>query len=452
MRAWHLILFLCLALATPALAAPLEMPGARLAVAEYLEQAKLLLKDGKDEDAWKMLSRLLREEPDNPQLNVLLAEAGFATGRDNQAIAAMERVVAAYPDSAPLRLALAKAYARAGDEAGYAAEMNEALRLDPSIADDDEQFDLEKAARRQAGRYDRFLAAGRLAVGVLWDSNPTGGLDSLNLGIGPFTVRLSDDAGKKPSFGEYANGALNWSWRLDEDGPWYAGGDLGFYGKVYNRNLPSSQHFTWGRASLGVRHVGAKHLFDIRGKIENAAYDPFENMTAAGGETSFVYALLPSFQLIARAGLENRDYKEYDEKNGAYWNAGLYGRLLIDGGRHSLLAGMRYIGSSAKTDRWSYEGMEATVRLDLSLLRRLDVSPFVGWRQTNYRDASTTLTKIFGEKDRTDNMYMAGLGLTWHWTENLATEVGYQYVKNHSTSQFYRYNQHQINAGMVLSF
>ena len=202
-------LLLLVFLAAPALAAPLEAPGAGLAVAEYLEQAKLLLKDGKGEEAWKMLSRLLREEPDNPQLNVLLTEAAFATGRDNQAIAAMERVVAAYPDNAQLRQALAKAYARAGDEAGYASEMQEALRLDPNIADEDQQYDLAKVAERQAQRYDRFLAAGRLALGVLWDSNPTGGLDNLDLDIGPFTFRLSDDAGKKPSFGEYANGSLN---------------------------------------------------------------------------------------------------------------------------------------------------------------------------------------------------------------------------------------------------
>lgn len=452
LRACSLILCLSFALAAPALAAPLEMPGARLAVAEYMEQARLLLKDGKAEEAWKMLSRLLREEPDNAQLNVLLTEAAFATGRDNQAIAAMERVVAAYPDNAQLRHALAKAYARAGDEAGYASEMQEALRLDPDIADEDQQYDLSKVAERQAARYDRFLAAGRLALGVLWDSNPTGGLDNLDLDIGPFTFRLHDDAGKKPSFGEYANGALNWSWRLGEDSPWYVGGDLGFYGKIYNRELPSNQHFTWGRASLGLRHVGAKHLFDIRGKIENAGYEPFESMTAKGGEASFVYALLPSFQLIARGGLENRLYMEHDEKDGTYWNAGLYGRLLINQGRHSLLGGVRYIGSSTGTDRWSYEGAEATLRLDMSFFHKLDISPFLGWRQTSYRDASTTLTKIFGEEDRTDYMYMAGIGFTWHWTEHLATEVGWQYVKNDSTSPFYRYDQHQINTGLVFSF
>lgn len=395
-RIFFILLFSSLAL--PIHAAPLEMPGARLAVAEYLEQAKILLKDGKAEEAWKMLSGLLREEPDNPQLNVLLTEAGFATGRDNQAIAAMERVVADYPDNAQLRQALAKAYARAGDEAGYTSEMAEALRLDPTIADEDQQADLGKIAQRQSSRYDRFLATGRLALGVLWDSNPTGGLDNLDLDIGPFVFRLNDDAGKKPSFGEYANGSLNWSWRLGEDTPWYVGGDIGFYGKVYNRDLPSNQNFTWGRASLGLRHVGEKHLFDIRAKIENAGYDPFESMTAKGGEMSFVYSLLPNFQLIARGGVENRLYMEHDEKDGTYWNAGLYGRYLINQGRHSLLGGIRYIGSSTGTDRWSYEGFDATLRLDLNFFRKLDVSPFVGWRQTNYRDASTTLTKILAKK------------------------------------------------------
>ncbi len=74
-------------------------------------------------------------------------------------------------------------------------------------------------------------------------------------------------------------------------------------------------------------------------------------MTLWGGEASFIYALLPNFQLIARAGIDSRAYMEYDGKDGVYGNAGLYGRLLLGGGKHSLLGGIKYIGASTSEER-----------------------------------------------------------------------------------------------------
>ncbi len=343
-----LLLILC---NVPALAATPEGPGARLMASQYLEQAKVMLKQGKNEDAWQMLRNLMREEPENIEVNAMLSQAAFATGRDNQAISAIERVVELQPDNPALRLALAKAYARAGDQAASGAEMREALRLDPNIADKGQQEDLAKAAKSAASRYDRFKSAGRLAMGVLWSSNATGGLDNLDVDIGPYTFRLTEDAEKKDAFGEYINGNLNWGWQLGEDTPWHLVGDFAFFGKKYNNSLPSNQYFTWGHASLGLRHVGEKSVFDMRGRVGNATFDPFDSMTLWGGEASFIYALLPNFQLIARAGIDSRAYMEYDGKDGVYGNAGLYGRLLLGGGKHSLLGGIKYIGASTSEER-----------------------------------------------------------------------------------------------------
>lgn len=62
-------------------------------IAQYLDQAKSMLAQGKNEEAWQMLRNLMRKEPENIEVNVLLSQAAFATGRDNQAINAIERVV-----------------------------------------------------------------------------------------------------------------------------------------------------------------------------------------------------------------------------------------------------------------------------------------------------------------------------------------------------------------------
>lgn len=430
----------------------LELPAGRVIVADYLDRARSLLKEGKAEEAWQMLRNLLREEPDNVEVNVLLSQAAFATGRDNQALTAMERLSDLYPDNAALRLALAKAYARAGDEASSAFEMAEALRLNPDIANEEQQEDLEKAAKLSARRFDRLMAAGRLSMGFIWDSNATGGLDSLDVELGDYTFRLHEDAEKKSAFGEYVKGNLNWSWRLGDSSPWYLAGDFALYGKTYNRDLPSNQNFTWGRAALGIRHVGAKHMFDLRLKADNVTYDPFESATSAGAEASFVYQLLPDFQLIGRLTGESRNYLEYDGKNGFYWTGGIYGRYQFGEGRHAILAGIKSINADTDEDRFSYNGFEAMLRMDLGLTRKLQFTPFFGWRHSQFHDASTRLTRHYGEDDRMDDMLITGCGFTYAWTEHIATEIGWQYIKNNSTSPFYRYDQHQISTGIVFSF
>lgn len=89
-----------------------------------------------------------------------------------------------------------------------------ALTLDPNIASRDNEKDLEKMASTSDNRYDRFQAAGRLAMGLILDSNATGGLDNLYVDIDPYSFRLHDDAEKRSSLGEYANGQFNCRGRL----------------------------------------------------------------------------------------------------------------------------------------------------------------------------------------------------------------------------------------------
>lgn len=435
----------------PVWGATYDLPGARVVTAQYLDQAKALLGSGKAEEAWRMLSNLVREEPDNVEVNVLLSQAAFATGRDNQALTAMERLVEIYPENAGLRLSLARAYARAGDEAAFAAEMAEARRLKPDISEDDEAS-LEKLASSSAHRYDRFKSAGRLALGLLWDSNATTGLDSLEVDVGGYTFRLNDNAKKRPSTGEYATGQLNWGLQLGDETPWSLTGDFAFYGKTFNTDLPANQQFTWAHAALGLRHVSERHMFEVRGHLENASYDPFESITSRGGDATFVYALLPSLQLIAHGSLDSRLYMQVDGKDGLYWSAGGYARYMFGANRHTATAGIKAIGAMAEKEWYSYDGFETSLRFDIEIMPRLNFSPFFAWRQSVYHEAATRLSKYLGEDNRWDNLLMAGCGFTYHWTENVATEVGWQYLNNNSNSAFYRYDQHQINMGMVFSF
>lgn len=455
-RVLNIIAFLTCLLCGQALiyALPLsERPGARVINAQYLERVSSMLDQGRPEDAWGMLRQALRDDPSNVEVNLLLVRAAFATGRDNQALGALERAVALVPDNADLRFALSKAYARSGDAAASEIEFAEAERLRPGIAGEETKRDLEKMSRAERKRYARLQTAGRLGLGMLWDSNASGAPDSRDIEIGSMTVTLDDNARKKSSFGEYATGNINWGWRLGEETPWYLAGDVAFYGKIYNRHLPSNNHFTWATASVGLRYMADRHLFDLRGRVENASYDPDESMTSIGAEASWIYAPIPALQFITRGGLYRRVYMDDDGKNGVYGHGGLYLRWLADeAGRFSLTGGARYLGMGAEEARWSYDGWDCILRADISLWDRLSLSPYVGWREQNYHAPATALSEWQGEENRRDHTLMTGISLQYSFAEHMGVELGWQYSRNHSSSQLYRYDQHQLNSGLVFSF
>lgn len=174
-------------------------------------------------------------------------------------------------------------------------------------------------------------------------------------------------------------------------------GDVNFYGKNHYIDVPSNQYFDWGRAALGLRHVSTKNLFDLRVRQEHALYEPEEYSNSSGLEGSWIYAPLPSVQIITRAGVDVRTYMENDNRDVNYWYAGSYVRWLW--GRkntNSVMAGARAIGAGTREDLYSYEGWEGMVRLNLSPIERLDIASFVGYREQYYHDPATTLSYVIG--------------------------------------------------------
>ena len=447
------ILSLLLCAPVCAHAADANLPEVRLALDQGVSEARTLLEKGQNESAWTLLSRLIREEPGNVDVNLLWVQAASKTGRANQALAALERLVVMHPKDARLRRELARSYAAMGDRASAQAEMDIVRNMDPALADADADLALDRAASAGSKRWDRFQLAGRLALGLLWDSNVNNGLDDLEVYVGDMQLTMNPGAEKKAALGQYANANLNGGWHLGEDSPWWLVGDVNFYGKNHYIDVPANQYFAWGRAALGLRHVSTQHLFDLRVRQEHALYEPEEYSNATGLDGSWIYAFRPNIQLVTRAGVDVRTYMENDDRDGNYWYAGTYLRYLWgDTQSNSVMLGGRALGAGARETQYSYEGWEGMLRLNISPVERLDIAPFVAYREQYYHEAATRVSNVMGEDNRHDQTWMTGVFMTWHWTENLATEVGWQYNKNNSNSEFYQYDQHQVNLGMVFSF
>lgn len=440
------------AFSAPLSAATANAPALAVALGQGLAQAQTLLDQGKGEEAYALYMRLLREEPGDAAINAGLYRAALTTGRTNQALAALERLVDLRPEDGPLRLELVRLYSKAGDNGNARRELALLRQRHPGLNPEQAEDFLRDLERWNS----RLQYAGRLSAGIVYDSNANAGLCNRQINLGGLDLLLDSEAGRKEAWGEYLNAAVNGAYRVSPSSSWWLVGDAAFYGKVYNRDLPSNQTFGWGRLAVGARRVGPDSMLDLRVKAEHAVYDPYEAVTLAGPELTFAYALTGWLQVVSQAGLERRDYITENGRDGLYWQAGEYLRFLWDGtGREqscSLLLGGRLLGSGTDRQPYSYDGWEGMARFNLRLTEQLELTPFAAYRQLFYHESATRLEKVLGEQNRRDQTWQTGLFVTWHWTKNLATDLGWQYLHNASTSPLYRYEQHMVNMGLTFNF
>lgn len=419
-------------------------PVVRIAVEQGKAQALTLLKEGKNEAAYDLYIRLLREEPGDDHINLGLARAAVLLGRYTQALLAYERMVDKYPRHAPLRLELARVYVKLNDVDGARRELAAAQLYDPSLT----LKDIDRLVATLKTQESRWRSAGRLTVGMVYDSNVNTGMDSRSIVLGGWNLYMDPAVQKTASWGSYTQASLTTTYRLGAESPWWLSGDVTFYAKDYFDETPSNNTFLWGRGSLGLRYVGQRAFLDVRLKAEQAEYDPYQIVTVTGPEVSVAYSVTSWLQILTRGAYEDRKYLWDIGRDGSYLWLGQYARLFWGTDNHELMLGARYMSGNANVDDNDYSGWEASARTVFKLPFNAELSPFVTWRKEFYAGPATVLEK----ENRQDDNLRAGAFLTVRWNDFLSSEFGYQYMRNKSTCPLYDYSQHMINMGMTISF
>lgn len=426
-------------------ATAVPLPAYAVALDQIRAEAKTLFNKGEYEKAYHLYMRLLREEPDNDEINYNLALSARQTKRYSQALMAFERLVDRYPANTNLRRYLADIYLRLGDRDAARRELAVARQYDPRLT--------EKSMTRMLDRMEsaqtRFQAHGRISGGVMYDSNTNQGPASELMSLGIFDNVLVRGVKAVDSWGSYLNGMLDLGWRLYEDSPWWLVSDLAFY-KRWNGNhdLDANNEFAWGRASLGLRHVSSRTLSEVRFKGEMADQRLDQRVGVLGPEAAFIWAVLPNLQLISRAALEKRTYSQDIGRNGTYWWAGQYLRILLGNSGHEMTLGLRAIGASVDYKDYDYNGLETSLRLRVKLTDKCRLMPFASVRRENYNAPATALER----DDRRDLTRRTGIFVIYDLTSHLQVEAGAQYVENQSSSPLYRYTQHVFNMGLAWTF
>lgn len=242
-----MLLTLLLLFCSAAIAAD-DLPMRRTAVGSAKAEAASLMQQGKYASAYDMYMRLLREAPDDDEINLNLARSSMRCGRYNQAVMAYERLTEKYPQIRPCCSANWRRptwHWKDRTSAEKAMATMHALRTPrQSKADSDRLLDsLEQ-------RYERWQVHGRVRSGLLYDSNATFGPSSTSMDLGTWRVTVPD-AEAKDTFGGYLGANLDLGWKSERDTPWWIVADA--QGLARGNANPSlddihSRTSEWGRA------------------------------------------------------------------------------------------------------------------------------------------------------------------------------------------------------------
>ncbi len=434
-----LAFLICLSFALPPDQA---MPEVAALLAD-LKLADELNERNRHEEAYRLYLNLLRAWPEDAEVNLGLARTAFLSGHYNHSRMAYERLIATAPENAVLRLELARLYISMGKHTEAKQEIETARHIDPAVS----EGDLGKIAATLESRAANWILHGRLAGGLLYDSNYTlaPGLRTVSLGGLPF--ELDPSSAKQESLGSYLHATLDAVWRPDPASPWSPVGDVSGYQRWYDESSPR-RDLTFGRAAAGVRYTGASFLAELRGKTELLLQNEKSSVSVYGGESTFIYGPRPDLHLSLRGGLERRD------DHGAYGRSGAYGwgapgvRLFFGEAGHSAMLSVKGYASDTEVSRYSMRGLEPTLGVSFNLPWRSELAASLAWHTEDYKGPATTLDS----SGRLDEQWRAAVFVTHNFKDNLRLEAGWQYTDNHSNSDLYTYNQHLVVLGLAYAF
>lgn len=421
------------------------VPSAVADSADAREQALDRLRRKDFEAAFHAYMNLLRENPEDDEVNYGLAYAALGSDRYPQALLAFERLSDRHPADAELHVRLAEMHIRLRDADAARRELEAARRCNASVRADA----AERALRGLEKSVSLWRWSGRLSAGVMYDSNANLGPASDYMTLGQWENLYLKGVSGMASWGRYVSAGADGARRLAEGTPWWLVGDAGFY-KRWNGNpdLLTNREFGWGRLALGVRYLGRRLMVEARVKEEMADQGQGQHIRSFGPELSAVWMPHDRVQFISRAGLERRDYRHDRPHNGLYWWAGPYVRFFVGEARHEIMAGARVLRGMPRREAYAYTGWEGSLSLTFRLPHRLALSPSVSFRRELYRGPASGLETA----RRSDGALRYGLSLQYGLTRRLTAEAGWQCGRFTSSSALYRYTQQTLTMGLTWMF
>jgi tetratricopeptide (TPR) repeat protein len=400
-----------------------------------LPQARQLLAEGRDAQAYELLQAQQSSGRDDASFQWLLGEAALRTARPQEAQAAFERALALRPDSVEAHLGLGRAYLAMGDYARAKIEFETVLRFDDLPPDLESQAEIYAEAARGYADGRRLLSSGYAM-----------------LGYGNYRIGSAGGGPRNDAF--YAarvGGRLNY----EMDDAYALVGSLDYRFRDYDaEGRRNDSDLRWNGAVS--RNIGeANWIAGVRGRVSYRGDSTYRNDFGVYGD----YRLRLDEDNQVAAGLEVRQ-RRYptgplrERTRNIVEATGSWTRSLFEGKASFTLAGQ--VGREFNTERAdgdaNFFGLSPS--LNFSITENLGGFVFGWWQNDRYNieRLGAPGDSLVGIGTRNDNLYEVGGGLTWQFAPNWSLNPEILYVRDQSNVLAANYSSTEIWITLRLDF
>lgn len=414
-----------------------------------LLRAEALVREGKAEEAWKLLSPHEFNLAGREDFDYLLGVAALDTGRADRATLIFERVLAMNPNHAAARLDMARAYFAQGNAVRAKAEFESVLRFNPSQAVR-ATIDRYLRAIEEGGRQSTTRLSGYVEATLGSDSNVSGSTAQGNVYVPLFDVSFSLAPSSLKARDEYwgmgAGGEL--SHRISQGVSLIAALDARQRGNFTFDTFDSRV----ADLRAGVEYAQDRDTFRFllgtnRYDLDNKSYRRIGSATA---DWRHAPDALTQYSVFAQ-GSAIRYVQETTQSNSANQVAvgagGLRvldpaGRLMVFasafGGEENATQGRadgdkRFLGGRI--------GMQKALRSDADLFAFLSLQ-----HGRYYQDNPLFLAR------RRDNQYDLNLGVNWQFERNWTLKPQFTYTRTDSNFSIYSYDRYDLSLTLRRDF
>ncbi len=415
-----------------------------------LQQAETLIRAGKAEEAWRLLSPFEFELAGREDFDYWLGVAALDSGRADRATLVFERVLAVNPDHAAARLDMARAYYALGDFQRARGEFEQVLSIE----------DTPPAARQTIERYlaaisERTQERGARLTGYLEaalgrDSNlnsATAGstifvpLFNTNFTLGQNSRRAADNflalgGGAELAYAVSSGFSLfagvDLKQRMHRNWDTYDSGSADYRAGFQVVHDKDTFRLTVGRNEYSLDHADYRRIGSLGMELRHAA-DARTQVIAFGQASEILYLhdgsqSYSSDQMIAGIGLVRT----------------------LEWSGNPLIFGSIYAGDDIATRRRA-DGDRSLYGARIGIQRAfrddLDAYATLSMQQSNYKN----LNMLFQETRR-ETQYDLGVGLNWRFRPDWLVKPQLTYTRSDSNFQIYDYDRTEFSVTLRKDF
>lgn len=422
-------------------------------VSSSFQYADQLRKQGKLEESYGLLTELLRDNPDNEQINFSYALTCIERLDFARAQLALERILLINPGNDRAQLELARLY-MAMDQYNLAREGFEAVlgnnppaTVRQSINEKIAMLDRSQSSLSWSGRFD---------LGYISDDNINIGPNSKIINISPIIfssgtsiTSLSVNESSQPlkDDGFMASMAMSFAYDYGLKRKWLAFSDVAYYQNWLN-DYPEHE-YQFYQVRIGNKYVKQNVVTETPFKFAHITRgdDDLLNIYGFNPRVLYMSKAVEGVQWLTGATFDLRDYDTLNDRDSTYIAIDETARKYVGSLRNSVSLGVSVFHDYTDAGIYEYYGQATTFGWRTILPWEIEL-------ETKFRFAINVYKEkdVLAPDDREDKQYYMSAGLSKMISQQLGITVQWQNTDNNSTFDLYEFNRNVFSLSAFCVF